>query len=74
MLNSAKGKLKLPSPIFDSSATRIIGSSSYASSSKTDALWTELEDQALQTWDRKGKRPMRLLPDPKTVSAGIDGT
>ena len=33
----------------------------------------ELENQVLQTWDRKGKRPMRLLPDPKTVSAGVDG-
>ncbi len=74
LLASAKAKLELSTPIFDSRETRIVGASSSASSSGSSDQWAALEEQALSSWDRKGKKPMRLLPDDKVVSATVGGT
>lgn len=73
MPESTKGKLELPTPIFDTSETRIIGASSYASTSGSTEQWANLETQALSSWDRKGKKPVRLLPDERTISATVGG-
>ena len=72
-LDAAKDRLQLPTPIFDVNATRIVLPSSHASGSGTDENWAKLERQALSSWDRKGKKPMTLLPDPKKVLAAVDG-
>lgn len=63
MLEAAKEKLELPTPVFDVNKTRIVTSSNGASGSGTTEDWTDLADSALKSWDRKGKKPIRLLPD-----------
>jgi len=73
MLASASGKLELPTSVFDTKKTRIASASSYASTSGSSEQWADLEAQVLNKWDRKGKRPMRLLPDEKMLSAAVGG-
>ena len=68
MLEAAKEKLELPTPVFDVTKTRIVTSSNEASGSGTREDWTDLEDSALKSWDRKGKKPIRLLPDKTRLS------
>jgi hypothetical protein len=65
--------IQLPAPVFDISATRIVTASSHASTSGTRERYAALEGIALQTWDRKGKKPMSLLPDNTRVTASIEG-
>lgn len=72
-LAAAKDKLQLVSPVFDINGTRIITASSHASSSGSSTMWDELEAQALNKWDRKGKKPMRLLPPKDQVLASVGG-
>jgi len=62
----------LPTPVFDATKTRIITSSSEASGSGTREDWSELETSALKSWDRKGKKPLRLLPDDTRLSASVE--
>ncbi|WRT65667.1 uncharacterized protein IL334_002612 [Kwoniella shivajii] len=70
LLAESYEKLKLPTPVFDSEKTRIIPSSESSYSGKSREKWTELEGQVLSTWDRKGKKPMTLLPDAKRIVVG----
>lgn len=72
-LAAAKDKLQLVAPVFDINGTRIVTASSHASSSGTSASWADLEAQALNNWDRKGKKPMRLLPPRDQVLASVGG-
>jgi hypothetical protein len=62
----------LPTPVFDVTKTRIVTSSSEASGSGTREDWTELETSALKSWDRKGKKPLRLLPDDTRLAASVE--
>jgi hypothetical protein len=64
--------LVLPTPVFDITKTRIVTSSSEASGSGTREDWTELETSALKSWDRKGKKPLRLLPDDIRLAASVE--
>ncbi|RXK41319.1 hypothetical protein M231_01469 [Tremella mesenterica] len=66
-LASSKDTLQLPTPVFDPKKTRIITSSSQSNLAGPSKRWDDLESQALDSWDRKGKRPMRLLPDETNV-------
>jgi hypothetical protein len=63
-----KDKLELPTPVFDVTKTRIVTSSNEASGSGTREDWTDLENSALKSWDRKGKKPIRLLSDETRLS------
>jgi hypothetical protein len=58
--------------VFDITKTRIVTSSSEASGSGTREDWTELETSALKSWDRKGKKPLRLLPDDIRLAASVE--
>lgn len=73
LLESSKDRLQLPTPIFDVKKTRIITSfsSSFESGPSKDN-WAQLEEQALRSWDRKGKKPSNLLPDEKRNIVGTD--
>jgi hypothetical protein len=73
LLDTSKAKLQLPTPIFDVKASRIVLPTTHASSSGTSDRWARLEQQALNTWDRKGKRPATLLPDQKKIVAAVNG-
>ncbi|EIW66611.1 hypothetical protein TREMEDRAFT_34792 [Tremella mesenterica DSM 1558] len=66
-LASSKDTLQLPTPVFDPKKTRIITLSSQSNLAGPSKRWGDLESQALNSWDRKGKRPMRLLPDETNV-------
>jgi len=70
----SKVDLQLPTPVFNVKQTRIIASSSQASTSGTNEQWTELENVHLSHWDvkGKGKRPLRLLPE-KKLAASVNG-
>ncbi|OCF74953.1 hypothetical protein I204_03799 [Kwoniella mangroviensis CBS 8886] len=74
LLAESSEKLQLPTPIFDIQKTRIVPSAEASTSVSTRERWVELESQALNTWDRKGKRPMTLLPDEKRIVVGVDET
>lgn len=63
LLEAARDKLILPTPIFDVQRTRIITDIPESSGSGTSEDWSKLEEEALSRWDRKGKKPLRLLPD-----------
>ncbi|ORY24398.1 ER-golgi trafficking TRAPP I complex 85 kDa subunit-domain-containing protein [Naematelia encephala] len=67
MLAATSGKLQLPTPAFDVKATRIVPSSSVASGSGSSERWAALQDQVLNSWDRKGKKPMSLVSDERTA-------
>lgn len=71
MLKAAREKLILPTPIFDTRKTRIITSADEASGSGSGAVWAHLEEEALSAWDRKGKKPLRLLPDDSRRMAAV---
>ena len=59
--------------MFDVIKTRIVtSSSSEASGSGTRDEWTEMETSALKSWDRKGKKPLRLLADDTRLSASVE--
>jgi hypothetical protein len=72
-LAAAKDKLSLVIPVFDIGATKILTSTSQASSSGSRDRWSDLEATALSGWDRKGKKPMNLLPDDKRIQASVGG-
>jgi len=71
------GKMELPTPVFDITKTRVVlpaepeGSSS---SGGRHAKWAALDAQALAHWDRKGKKPMSVLPDRKRIIAAVGET
>lgn len=71
-LAAAKDKLKLPTPIFDVSKTKILLPE--ASSGDSTEGWELLEKKALANWDRKGKKPLSILPDPKKIAACVGET
>lgn len=73
MLEAARERLILPTPIFDTQKTRIVTDVAESSGSGTSDDWEKLEEQALSTWDRKGKKPLRLLPDPSRRTASVQG-
>ena len=62
----------LPTPVIDATKTRIITVSSEASGSGTREDWSELETSALKSWDRKGKKPLRLLPDDTRLLSSVE--
>ncbi|KIR27984.1 hypothetical protein I309_02978 [Cryptococcus deuterogattii LA55] len=73
LLESSKSRLQLPTPVFDVKKTRIITSSSSSfESGPSRENWVQLEEQALRSWDRKGKKPVNLLPDEKINVVGTD--
>nr|XP_019050343.1 hypothetical protein I302_00772 [Kwoniella bestiolae CBS 10118]OCF29273.1 hypothetical protein I302_00772 [Kwoniella bestiolae CBS 10118] len=74
LLAESSEKLQLPTPVFDVQKTQIIPSSEASTSGASRDRWVELEAQALNTWDRKGKKPMALLPDEKRITVGVDET
>lgn len=71
-LEAAKDKLKLPTPIFDVSKTKIL----LPEASSTESLegWELLEKKALANWARKGKKPLSILPDPRKIAACVGQT
>ncbi|WWD16547.1 hypothetical protein CI109_100974 [Kwoniella shandongensis] len=71
-LAASAERLQLPNPVFDVKSTRVVASSSGSGSSTSRDRWSVLEAQALSSWDRKGKKPMTLLPDEKKTVVGID--
>jgi len=73
LLASSKAKLQLPTPIFDVKASKIVLPSTHASGSGTTERWAKLEQHALHSWDRKGKRPASLLPDQRKIVASVNG-
>lgn len=73
MLEAARDRLILPTPIFDVQKTRIVTDVAESSGSGTNDQWEKIEEQALSTWDRKGKKPLRLLPDPSRLTASVQG-
>jgi hypothetical protein len=58
--------------VFDVSKTRVVTKSNEASGSGTSGDWDKIEEMALGTWDRKGKKPLRLLPDDKRLSVSVE--
>lgn len=77
----ASGHLQLPTPVFDATKTRVVlpdeaGTSAATSSSSggRSAKWAALDAQALSHWDRKGKKPMSVLPDRKRFVAAVGET
>ncbi|KAK8861544.1 hypothetical protein IAR55_002366 [Kwoniella newhampshirensis] len=70
---SSTERLQLPTPVFDVKRTRIIASSSPSASGSGSSRerWVALEAQALGSWDRKGKKPMTLLPDERGTVVGV---
>ena len=73
MLEAARDRLVLPTPIFDTHKTKIVTDVPESSGSGTSGEWEKLEEQVLSTWDRKGKKPLRLLPDPSRRTAPVQG-
>lgn len=73
MLEAARDRLILPTPIFDIQKTKIATDIAESSGSGTSGEWEKLEEEALSTWDRKGKKPLRLLPDPSRRTASVQG-
>ncbi|WVQ79020.1 hypothetical protein IAT38_001112 [Cryptococcus sp. DSM 104549] len=71
LLEASKEKLQLPTPVFDIKQTRIIASSS-SISGPLRARWEALETQAFSSWDRKGKKPMSLLPEDNRSVVRVD--
>ncbi|WVR03860.1 hypothetical protein IAU60_000858 [Kwoniella sp. DSM 27419] len=71
LLASSSDKLQLPTPVFDVGKTRIAPLPEASTSGSSRTAWIELEAQALQTWDRKGKKPMNLLPEEKRFVVGV---
>ncbi|KAL7419589.1 hypothetical protein Q5752_005501 [Cryptotrichosporon argae] len=69
----AKDKLALPTPVFDVNKTRIVVPSDNVAEGSAQR-WADLESRALSTWDRKGKRPAKLLPDDNRVVASVGET
>ena len=73
LLEAARERLMLPTPIFDTQKTRIVTDVAESSGSGTSEDWERLEEQALGKWDRKGKKPLRLLPDSSRRTASVQG-
>ncbi|WWC60272.1 uncharacterized protein I303_102840 [Kwoniella dejecticola CBS 10117] len=74
MLAESSSRLQLPTPVFDTSYSRIAPTSEASCSGSARAQWAGLESQAFSTWDRKGKKPMTLIPDDKRSSVGVGET
>jgi hypothetical protein len=72
-LEEIKGTLQLPTPVFDVQKTRIVSTAHEASGSRSQGRYTDLEAIALGEWDRKGKKPMRLLPDQGRTEVNAGG-
>ncbi|WVF67170.1 hypothetical protein IAT40_001916 [Kwoniella sp. CBS 6097] len=70
-LAASADRLQLPTPVFDVKRTRILPFSEASSAGPSRDRWVELETQVINTWDRKGKKPMTLLPDEKRISVGV---
>lgn len=70
-LAAAGDKLRLPTPVLDVTKTRLVLPSE---GSSTSGDWAALDALALASWDRKGKKPMSVLPNPKTIVAGLGET
>jgi hypothetical protein len=71
------GRIKLPQPVFDNTKTRIVLPAEPESSSSAggrSAKWAALDAQALAHWDRKGKKPLSVLPDRKRIVAAVGET
>jgi hypothetical protein len=65
-LDAARDSIHLPDQIFDVQRTRIITPDGHSFSTGTavdHAKFETLEQMILDSWDRKGKKPIRLLPD-----------
>jgi hypothetical protein len=68
--------MRLPDPIFDIQRTRVITQQEAAVSylSPVDGEGFEAIEMAiLDGWDRKGKKPMRLLPESGKAVASFGG-
>jgi hypothetical protein len=73
VLAKAKDQLQLHTPIFELNATTVSTAASASSTSGSAEKWAGLEMLAFDLWDRKGKKPMRLLPDDAKVVASVGG-
>lgn len=72
-LEAAKDKLRLPTPVFNQAKTRIVLPAEASSRGSSEA-WSDLDSRALGHWDRKGKKPMSLLPDRSRIVASVGET
>ncbi|KAL1410386.1 hypothetical protein Q8F55_004396 [Vanrija albida] len=72
-LEAIKDKLHLPTPVFNKAKTRIVLPAEASSRGSSEA-WSELDSRALGHWDRKGKKPMSLLPDRSRIVAAVGET
>ncbi|WVQ94767.1 hypothetical protein IAU59_001848 [Kwoniella sp. CBS 9459] len=70
-LAASAERLQLPTPVFDTKKTRILPRLQESAAGPSRDRWAELEVQTLHTWDRKGKKPMTLLPDETRVVVGV---
>ncbi|OCF34119.1 hypothetical protein I316_04067 [Kwoniella heveanensis BCC8398] len=73
-LAASADRLQLPTPVFDVKKTRISTPLGASTAGPSRDRWNDLETQTLNTWDRKGKKPMTLLPDERRISVGVDET
>ncbi|TXT10913.1 hypothetical protein VHUM_01664 [Vanrija humicola] len=72
-LEAVKDKLHLPTPVFNKVKTRIVLPAEASSRGSSEA-WSELDSRALSHWDRKGKKPLSLLPDRSRIVASVGET
>lgn len=70
-MESAKDKLRLPTPVFDITKTRLVLP---AEGSNASGDWEALDSLALTHWDRKGKKPESVLRNPKRIVAAVGET
>lgn len=69
-LTATEEKLRLPSPIFGVKKTRIVLAAE-GSANGSRETWATLDARVLSHWDRKGKKPLSVLPDAKRIVAAI---
>lgn len=69
-LSATQDKLQLPTPIFDVKKTRIVLTAEGSASGSRDT-WASLDARVLSHWDRKGKKPLSVLPDAKRIVAAV---
>lgn len=69
-LAASQDKLQLPTPVFDVKKTRIAFAAEGSASGSRDT-WASLDARVLSHWDRKGKKPLSVLPDAKQIVAAV---
>ena len=75
-LAAGQESLQLPTAIFDVQRTKVItqeAASSLGHSKQQIQVFQKLEATVLEKWDRKGKKPMTLLPEAEKAVASRGG-